>query len=273
MSYAQKLITPRDTLFKVPIKELTKVKSKIVYPDSDGKPMSDNTEQFKWITKIKDGLDILYSKNPNVFVAGDLLWYPVEGEPKIRIAPDALVALGRPKGYRGSYRQWVENGIAPQVVFEILSPGNTNKEMGKKFLFYQKYQVEEYYLYDPESVELEGWIRHRKKLQPIANTHDWISPKLGIQFKTGGKELEIINPDGSRFIGSIERENQKIEEKLRADKEKLRADKEKLRADKEKLRANEEKLRAEKAEQEVRKEKLRADRMAKRLISLGISLE
>ena len=36
----------------------------------------------------------------------------------------AMVVFGRPKGYRGSYRQWEEGGIAPQVVFEILSPGN-----------------------------------------------------------------------------------------------------------------------------------------------------
>jgi hypothetical protein len=36
----------------------------------------------------------------------DLLWYPVRGQPRLRMAPDVLVALGRPKGYRGSYRQW-----------------------------------------------------------------------------------------------------------------------------------------------------------------------
>ncbi|WP_348769953.1 CRISPR-associated endonuclease Cas2, partial [Cylindrospermopsis raciborskii] len=27
----------------------------IVYPESDGKPMADNTEQFKWIVKILEG--------------------------------------------------------------------------------------------------------------------------------------------------------------------------------------------------------------------------
>jgi hypothetical protein len=25
----------------------------IIYPDSDGKPMADNTQQFRWITTIK----------------------------------------------------------------------------------------------------------------------------------------------------------------------------------------------------------------------------
>src|SRR5579872_7634508 len=87
----------------------------IEYPDSDGQPMSDNTLQFQWIVTLQGNLDALYQDDPNVFVAGDLLWYPVEGRNDIRAAPDALVAIGRPKGYRGSYRQWEEGGIAPQV--------------------------------------------------------------------------------------------------------------------------------------------------------------
>ncbi|NEX15989.1 MAG: hypothetical protein C1943_04960 [Halochromatium sp.] len=30
------------------------------------------------------------------------------------IAPDLFVVFGRPKGRRGSYRQWEEDGIAPR---------------------------------------------------------------------------------------------------------------------------------------------------------------
>jgi len=93
-------------------------RSDIVHPDRHGKPMSDNTLQFKWIVTIKEGLEAPFRDDPNVFVAGGLLWYPVKGEPKIRTAPDAMVAFGRPKGHRGSSMQWVEGGIAPQVVFE-----------------------------------------------------------------------------------------------------------------------------------------------------------
>jgi len=121
--------------------------TQIVYPDSDGKPMADNTRQFRWITTIKANLDWLFANNADVFVAGDLLWYPVEGDNKTRQAPDVMVAFGRPKGERGSYQQWKENNIPPQVVFEILSPGNTQTEMTRKLLFYDRYGVEEYYIY------------------------------------------------------------------------------------------------------------------------------
>lgn len=69
----------------------------VIYPDSDGKPLSDNTKQYLWIVLIKEGIEWLFVNDPNVFVAGDLLWYPLEGSNKIRIGPDVLVAFGRPK--------------------------------------------------------------------------------------------------------------------------------------------------------------------------------
>src|ERR1700740_1321724 len=101
----------------------------ILYPDEDGNPIAENTLQFEWISSIKGSLDTLFHDRNDVFVAGDLLWYPVKGEPTIRTAPDAMVAFGRPKGRRGSYKQWEEDGVAPQVVFEVLSPGNRIPEM------------------------------------------------------------------------------------------------------------------------------------------------
>ncbi len=69
----------------------------IIYPDRDGKPMSDNTLQFRWIVTIEEGFEAIYRDDPKVFVAGDLLWYPVEEKPKIRTAPDVMVVFGRPK--------------------------------------------------------------------------------------------------------------------------------------------------------------------------------
>ncbi len=94
----------------------------IVYPESDGQPMADNTKQFRWIVTIEGGLEAQFQNDPNVFVAGDLLWYPVEGRPTIRVAPDAMVVFGRPKGDRGSYMQWREGGIAPRWCLRCCRP-------------------------------------------------------------------------------------------------------------------------------------------------------
>ena len=174
--------------------------TEVVYPDSDGQPMADNTKQFRWITVIKNNLDWLFQDEELVFVAGDLLWYPVEGNPKYRVAPDVMIVFGRPKGDRGSYQQWQEANIVPQVVFEILSPGNTEGEMERKLQIYARCGVEEYYIYDPDNYVLKGYQREDDfYLARIDVMDGWTSPRLGINFQIGEGELQLTHPDGRLF--------------------------------------------------------------------------
>ncbi len=231
-------------------------KSEVIYPDSDGQPMADNTKQFRWIVLIKENLEYLFLQDENVFVAGDLLWYPVEGRPDIRVAPDVLIVLGRPKGDRGSYRQWQEDGIPPHVIFEILSPGNTTKEMSRKLLFYNRYGVEEYYLYDPDTNDLTGLQRVEGELSPIETMENWVSPRLGIRFELTLDTLNLYDAKGNLFLTPVELREQSEREAQRADQERLRADQERLRADQERLRADQ--------------EKSRADQLARKLRELGV---
>ncbi len=208
--------------------------NQIIYPDSDGQPMADNTKQFQWITVIKTNLDWLFRDQELVFVAGDLLWYPVEGNPKYRVAPDAMVVFGRPKGDRGSYKQWLEDNIAPQVVFEILSPGNTEGEMERKLQIYARCGVEEYYIYDPDRYTLKGYQRGDDFfLDRIEVMNGWTSPRLGISFQLSGEEFQITHPDGRSFetFDHVATERDLI----LADKQQLEVDKQQLEADKQQL--------------------------------------
>ncbi len=190
----------------------------ITYPESDGQPMADNTKQFRWIVTIKEGLEALFADVPDVFVAGDLFWYPVEGRPDIRTAPDVMVVFGRPKGDRGSYRQGQEENVAPQIVFEILSPGNTVSEMTRKFQFYQRHGVEEYYLYDPDTGELSGWQRQGEYLEEIEEMDGWVSPQLDIRFELEEDELVLYRPDGKRFATYVELMDQLEQAQQRAER-------------------------------------------------------
>lgn len=178
--------------------------TEVIYPDSDGQPIANNTKQFHWIVIIQQNLDWLYADNPNVFVAGDLFWYPVEGKPHIVNAPDVMVVLGRGKADRGSYKQWEEDNIAPQVVFEILSPSNKPHEMEQKLIFYERYGVEEYYIYNPENNQFWGWLRSEEGLEIIPSITSWVSPRLGIRFEPSGDKFEIYRPDNSRFFSYLE---------------------------------------------------------------------
>jgi Uma2 family endonuclease len=206
-------------------------KPELVYPERDGQPRSDNTLQFRWIVLIKENLECLFADNFEVFIAGDLLWYPVEGHPEIRVAPDAMVVLGRPKGDRGSYRQWQEGNLAPQVVFEILSPGNRLAEMARKLQFYDRYGVKEYYVYDPDLNELGGFIRQTGQLTGIEPIHNWVSPRLGITFVLTPTTLEIYTPQGERFRTTLELAEQLNQAQLQVSVEQQRAEQERLRAE------------------------------------------
>ncbi|CAK0759778.1 Uma2 family endonuclease [Gammaproteobacteria bacterium] len=215
----------------------TQIVREIVYPDSDEEPMAENTRQFEIIVTLHTGISALFVGRPDVFVAGDLFWYPVEGSNTIRLAPDVMVVFGRPPGHRGSYRQWCEAGIAPQVVFEILSPDNRAAEMSNKFRFYERYGVKEYYIYDPDYGRLDGWLRHADQLnlEEVPEMEGWVSPRLGIRFHLDGTELVVYRPDGRRFETALEIER-----------------------------------RAEVAEYRIKEERWRAQRLADQLRALGI---
>lgn len=203
----------------------------VIYPDSDGLPMADNTKQFRWIVTIKENLEILFAGDPHVFVAGDLLWYPVEGNNTLSQAPDVMVVFGRPKGDRGSYRQWREENIPPQVVFEIVSPSNRLREITRKLLFYERYGVEEYYQYKPDTNELVGANRQDHHLVEMSDMQGWVSPRLGIRFELDEETLTIYGPEGDRFLTPVELAQQRDRERQRAEQERQRADQEQQRAD------------------------------------------
>jgi Uma2 family endonuclease len=176
------------------------VRSRILYPDSDGQPMAENTRQAECMATLYGNLDDLFRDRGDVFVAMDNLWYPVEGHPEIRMAPDVYVVFGRPKGHRGSYRQFEEGDVPIQVVFEVLSPGNRFNELKRKFDFYEEHGVEEYYIYEPELNHWQGYVRQGDGLSEIDDMANWVSPRLGVRFDMTGEEMRLIRPDGQPFL-------------------------------------------------------------------------
>ena len=194
-----------------------------VYPESDGKPMADNTVQWEWMVLIVEELREQFV-GQEVFVAGDLLWYPVEGQPRISAAPDAMVVFGRPAGDRRSYLQWMEGGLAPQVVFEVLSLSNTDQELEAKLQFYELHGVEEYYVIDPYDQLVYGYTRRARRLSAIRKVLDFTSPRLGIRFEKSDGELRIVSRSGRPFqtrseqVGDLKSELVEKREELQAER-------------------------------------------------------
>ncbi|MFN6498460.1 MAG: Uma2 family endonuclease [Nostoc sp. DedQUE01] len=226
--------------------------AEIIYPESDDQPMANNTEHFEIIVLIKGNLDLLFAGDPNVFVAGDLFWYPIEGNNKIKYAPDVMVAIGRPKGRRSSYKQWEEGNQPPQVVFEILSPVNTSVEMARKLLFYNQYGVEEYYIYNPENNELQVWLRGEYGLDSVDFGQKWVSPRLQINFDVSGEHWQLSYPDGQPFMtfGQLMAKSQAAQQEAQAAKQEAQA-----------------------AQQEAQAAQQRLQQAVLRLLSMGLNRE
>lgn len=232
----------------------------IFYPESDGKPMGDNDRQREWIVLIIENLIALYSARTDVYVTGDLFWYPVKGRNDIVQAPDAMVVFGRPPGQRRSYRQWTEDHLPPQVVFEIWSLSNTQSDRLEKWEFYDRYGVQEYYAYDPYTFEFAVHLRSGRQLQPFSFPEDrFTSPLLGIHFHRESDGLQVFRPDGKPFVTLATSQKAVEEAERRAASESRRAAAESRRAAVESRRAA--------------AEKERADRLWEKLRALGVKEE
>lgn len=206
--------------------------ARVVYPDSDGRPMSENDLQYRWIVTLRENIGHLLRDRPDVYVAADHLIYAQEGNPKRRAAPDVYVAFGRPKGDRGSYKVWEEGGVFPQVVVEVLSPGNRRKELRRKFHFYQKYGAEEYVVIDPD----HHWIKvyHRTpagRLKRVPTEPEYVSPRLRVRYVQRPDGLEVFHPTGERFLTMDELAQLHRQTRQQIDAERQRAEAERQRAD------------------------------------------
>ncbi|WP_211942336.1 Uma2 family endonuclease [Cylindrospermopsis raciborskii G7] len=201
--------------------------------------------------------------------------------------PDWFLVLGAPasetqQDMRLSYVIWQE-GFAPFLIVELLSPGTEAEDLGKtlrsankpptKWQTYEQYLRSPYYIiFDRYENQLRVFQLLGIKYQAVELTESkfWFPElKLGVGVWSGkyqgteGLWLRWYNEDGDWIATLAETAEQ---EKLRAEQEKLRAEQEKLRAEQEKLRAEQEKQRAE-------QEKLRADKLAEKLAALGVSLD
>ena len=208
--------------------------SSIEYPSSDGKPLADNTLQLRWILYLYSNLQWWFRER-QVFIAADLLWYPVQGEPKIAKAPDVMVAFDRPDGDRLSYKQWEEGDIAPQVVIEVLSSSNRALEMIEKQHWYARYGVQEFIIIDPDQKRFVPMLREGEHLvQSDFPPVKWQSPHLGIWLHQDGEELKVFFPDETPFKTLTE--SQLEAEKARSEAETQRKRAEAAEAELERLR-------------------------------------
>ncbi|MDY7013951.1 MAG: Uma2 family endonuclease [Cyanobacteriota bacterium] len=125
----------------------------------------------------KDQIEILINalipwleKRDNGYVGGNMFVYFSLEQARNQDfrGPDFFAALGVPKGERKSWVVWQE-GKAPDVVIELLSPSTAARDKTEKKRIYQdQLRVSEYFWYDPfDPEDWEGFLLQGGVYQPI----------------------------------------------------------------------------------------------------------
>lgn len=170
----------------------------IEYPSSDGKPMAETDQHRDDMIALIEGLKARYAQRPDAYVAGNLLVYYEEHNPKARFAPDVFVVLGVPRRRRRVYKLWEEKK-PPSVVIEVTSRGTWLEDEGKKKALYARLGVPEYFLYDPlgEYLEppLQGFQLKAGAYVPMRRSADnsLKSAALGMKLLLEGGRIRLID--------------------------------------------------------------------------------
>jgi Uma2 family endonuclease len=224
-------------------------------PETDGEPLESDWHRAQ-INLLIEVIRHLFRNRKDFFAGGNMFLYYSTRQVRNRDyrGPDFFYVKNVDgERHRRYWAVWEEDGRYPDVIVELLSPTTAEVDRTtKKQLYERVFRTREYFLYDPDTQQLEGWrLDDHQAYQPIpAGERGWLwSEVLGLWLGVwGGQYLET---DGAwlRFFDAHTRVvlAESESEKQRADAEKQRADAEKQRADSEKQRADAEKQRADAA--------------------------
>lgn len=165
------------------------------------------------------------------------------------------------------------------VVFEILSPSNTTTEVASKLAFYDEYGVEEYYTYNPFTNLLMVYIRKNGTLLREQVGSEFVSPRMRIRLRTTDSDLEVLFPDGSRFLPFEQvYEDRELERRranqATAERDQATAERDRATAERDQVTAERDQATAERDQATAERDQVTAERddaqaRLARLIELG----
>jgi len=146
-------------------------------PYDDGVPME--TQRHKWqMDLLIDGLTTWLDAREDGYVNGNMFVYFSMAQVKNQDfkGPDFFAVVDVPKWERKSWVVW-EEGKAPDVVIELLSPSTAQYDKtDKKRIYQDKMRVGEYFWYDPFNPEdFAGFVLRNGLYEPLTfNEQGWL---------------------------------------------------------------------------------------------------
>ena len=227
----------------------------------------------------------LWRERNDYYAAGNMTLYYSPAMVKNRDfrGPDFLVVKDVENYPRRSWTVWEEGWIFPNLVIEILSDTTAKVDRTTKKDLYAELGIEEYFWFDPVTLEFVGFSLVNgdyQRIEPDDRGYCW-SQTLDLWLGRSNRQLRYFSTDG-QLIPTPEEECDRAN--LKADREMRRADRAISQADRAISQADRADLKANQAMQQVEQAILRADRadlnaeqlaqerdrLAKKLRELGI---
>jgi len=196
-----------------------------------------------------------FSRDPDIYVSGNLLVFYERGDKRKHVSPDVFVVRGVPtKPLRDHYLIWRE-GKAPELVIELTSKTTRGEDQKKKPVLYRDVlKVAEYFLFDPTEDYLkppfQGFRLAAGEYVPIEPVLGRLpSSVLGLHLERSGEDLRLFDPTTRKWLPTPRERAES--ERERAESERQRAESERERAESERERAEREKAERTRIEAEV----------------------
>ena len=179
----------------------------VYYPSEIEGEMGETAIHYKIISLFYTLLESFFAARKDITVAANLMVYYEERNPKKWLAPDVYVCFGAENKLRRTFKIW-EEGVFPQVIFEVASDSTFENDLGGKRLDYARLGVEEYYLLDPERQYLPSPLmafrRDNGRLLSVNFENNRVhSPLLNLEIVDTGKSFRLFDPSEQKFLQAV----------------------------------------------------------------------
>ncbi len=180
------------------------IQDEVTFPLDDlysDEPQLENYLHLKQLILLITCLEWLWRDRQDFFAAGNLTIYysPQQKKSEDFRGPDFFVVLGTERKNRKSWVVWHEGGKYPNVIVEILSESTAKVDRGEKKQIYQDiFRLPDYFWFDPETLEFEGFTLVSSQYQSIQPTEQgwrW-SEQLGLYLGIHEEKLRYYTPEG-----------------------------------------------------------------------------
>ncbi len=188
------------------------VSSDIICPPTDlwsDEPPLESDLHLQQIILLLSCLESFWSERNDYYATGNLTIYYNAEQLKKRdfCGPDFFVVLNTEKRPRKSWVVWGENGQYPHVIVEMLSDSTAKIDRTKKKDLYQNiFRTPNYFWFDPNSLEFQGFRLSKGKYQPInPNEKGYLwSDQLELYLGINQGKLRYFTPEGELVLSPQE---------------------------------------------------------------------